>query len=300
MLEFFTMKPLDSDTFVDIYRRTKPPWIAQVAVAVLVAAAVVVTASPIKGGLPTLVLAVAFIAVGVVWWFFLRRHGQRGNDYDPLKTDAEAARTPFSWKEEGRFVFLLILSMAPLQFSSVMDSWKFAWSAGALTLVVALWTMFHDTWRPVRYVSPLAIAKAHPEMSLSEPAEWMWGYFYASKLCPRGRQIRSDALTSALAKWSWEPQAALAAVVATGVAQAAPTVAVLRRPHDTQAWSLYAATVATRLLARSAESPRTTPADVLSALAHGPAVAAAVGLVIESVRRTRAGTLRWKGRRLGA
>lgn len=94
--------------------------------------------------------------------------------------------------------------------------------------------------------------------------------------------------------------AALAAVVATGVAQAAPTVAVLRRPHDTQAWSLYAATVATRLLARSAESPRTTPADVLSALAHGPAVAAAVGLVIESVRRTRAGTLRWKGRRLGA
>lgn len=212
MLEFFTMKPLYSDTFVDIYRRTKPPWIAQVAVAVLIAAAVVVTASPIKGGLPTLVLAVAFIAVGVVWWFFLRRHGQRGNDYDPLKTDAEAARTPFSWKEEGRFVFLLILSMAPLQFSSVMDSWKFAWSAGALTLVVALWTMFHDTWRPVRYVSPLAIAKAHPEMSLSEPAEWMWGYFYASKLCPRGRQIRSDALTNALAKWSWEPQAALAAV----------------------------------------------------------------------------------------
>ena len=93
--------------------------------------------------------------------------------------------------------------------------------------------------------------------------------------------------------------AALAAVVATGVAQAAPTVAVLRRPRDARAWSLYAATVITRLLARSAETPRLTAADVGSALAHGPAVTAAVGLVVESVRRTRSGTLRWKGRRLG-
>jgi hypothetical protein len=94
--------------------------------------------------------------------------------------------------------------------------------------------------------------------------------------------------------------ASLAAVVATGVAQAAPTLAVVRRPRDARAWSLYAATVTTRLLARSAESPRLTAGDVGSALAHGPAVTAAVGLVVESVRRTRSGTLRWKGRRLRA
>lgn len=94
--------------------------------------------------------------------------------------------------------------------------------------------------------------------------------------------------------------AALAAVVATGAAQAAPTVAVVRHPRDARAWLAYGATVATRLLARSAESPRLTSADVGSALAHGPAVTAAVGLVVESVRRTRTGTLRWKGRRLSA
>ena len=94
--------------------------------------------------------------------------------------------------------------------------------------------------------------------------------------------------------------AALAAVVATGVAQAAPTVAVVRRPRDVTAWVLYATTVTTRLLARSAESPRLTAGDVGSALAHGPAVTVAVGLVVESVRRTRSGALRWKGRRLGA
>lgn len=94
--------------------------------------------------------------------------------------------------------------------------------------------------------------------------------------------------------------ASLAAVVATGVAQAAPTLAVVRRPRDAWAWSLYAATVTTRLLVRSAESPRLTAGDVGSAIAHGPAVATAVGLVVESVRRTRSGTLRWKGRRLRA
>ncbi|MEH3157121.1 MAG: hypothetical protein PGN29_18005 [Gordonia paraffinivorans] len=93
--------------------------------------------------------------------------------------------------------------------------------------------------------------------------------------------------------------AALAAVVVTGAAQAAPTVTVLRRPRDPRAWLLYGATVATRLLARSAESPRLTAGDIASALVHGPAVTAAVGLVAESVRRTRSGTLRWKGRRLG-
>ncbi|GAA2070143.1 glycosyltransferase family 2 protein [Williamsia deligens] len=94
--------------------------------------------------------------------------------------------------------------------------------------------------------------------------------------------------------------AALAAVVATGFAQATPTVRVLSRPHHRTAWALLAATVTTRLLTRSAESGRLTTGDVASAVVHGPAVTAAVGLVLESVRRTRTDGLRWKGRSLRA
>lgn len=92
--------------------------------------------------------------------------------------------------------------------------------------------------------------------------------------------------------------AGLAGVVGTGVAQAAPTWAVIRSPRSVRAWCLYAATVSTRVLVRSAECPRLTRSDVVSAAAHGPAVLVATGLVVESVRRTRADGLRWKGRRL--
>ncbi|HIW96786.1 MAG TPA: hypothetical protein H9867_09980 [Candidatus Corynebacterium gallistercoris] len=214
------MRQMSSQDFAHIYRNSQVPWIAQVAVALLVALATLIVASPVDGGLPTLVLLVAFVAVVAIWWVFLRARGFRGNDYDPMQTDAEAARTPFSWKEEGRFLLMLIVVMAPMQFSQVMASWPFAWGAAGLALAVSLWVIRYDAWRPHHYLPPRELA-ASAGRPITGAGEWLACYLYALRVAPGGRQIRSDVLAERLESYGWsgsEVSEALSGLVASGKA----------------------------------------------------------------------------------
>lgn len=102
-------------------------------------------------------------------------------------------------------------------------------------------------------------------------------------------------------RWLWSAFGSTGTPVVVTAALAAyllPAVSTLTgvgsRRHAALAW---AAAVASRVVARHSEGS-TSCADLVSAIAHPVAAAAASALVLDSVRGRRRGTLTWKNRRL--
>ncbi|MCX2163353.1 helix-turn-helix domain-containing protein [Corynebacterium auriscanis] len=202
---------LDKPTLLGISSATQPSVGGRLTVAVLTAIAAFTAASPQKGTLPALILLFLALAIGLVWWFTLRHKGKRGNDYSPMKTDAELARTPWSWKEEGRGVIVLLLMFIPLNMSRLFASWAFATVFAVLAGVIMWIAMRSPAWRPVHY-SLVKNVESDGALHIRNDAEWLRAYLYASQIVPGGYQIRTDALTESVAHYGMDANATQAAL----------------------------------------------------------------------------------------
>ncbi|MGJ4091712.1 hypothetical protein ACN4DK_09130 [Corynebacterium macclintockiae] len=180
-------RAFDHAVLTDVANSMKPNKGAQFALSIVFAAIMLILCSPLNGPLPALGILVTAIVACVVWWRYLRRGGVRGNDYSPMKTDVEAARTPFSWKEEGRLVLLLGLVFGLSQVASMVvgsGRWAYAGVAALITVGVAYWVISFDAWRPARYTTP---EKLDRDIKIEKPVEWLHTHFFtAAAACRAG------------------------------------------------------------------------------------------------------------------
>lgn len=211
---------LDKNTLVSLASKTRPGPGTVALVTLITGLAGFVAAAPQKGTLPTLALLGLAVALGLVWWFLLRQPGRRGNDYSPMKTDAELARTPWSWKEEGRALLVLLLIIIPLNLSSFFASWGFAAIFAGLAMIVTWFSIRTQAWRPVHY----EVVDKIPEdgaLRLRSDAEWMRAFLYANQIVPGGYQLRTDVVAEAVGEYGMNETAtkdALNALVANNEA----------------------------------------------------------------------------------
>ncbi|WP_297668312.1 hypothetical protein [uncultured Corynebacterium sp.] len=192
----------DQTVLNDVHNGMRPSKAAQFMVSLIFALMMFILCAPVTGPLPALgILATAILAC-VVWWRYLRRSGVRGNTYSPMKTDAEAARTPFSWKEEGRLVLVLALVFGLSQAASMFSSqsrWGFAAIAALITAGLMYWVVTFDAWSPARYTDP----KKLRDVKIETPAEWLQAFLYCRRCVPGGLQILSDTLKEDLSHYGW-------------------------------------------------------------------------------------------------
>jgi len=193
----------DQTVLTDVQNGMRPSKTAQFMVSLIFALMMFILCAPVTGPLPALGILVTAVLACVVWWRYLRRGGVRGNDYSPMKTDAEAARTPFSWKEEGRLVLVLALVFGLSQVASIFSSqgrWGFAAIAALITVGLMYWVITFDAWRPARYTDP---SKLQQDMEIENPTEWLQAFLYCRRCVPGGLQILSDTLKEDLSHYGW-------------------------------------------------------------------------------------------------
>lgn len=228
--------PFDSTVLLDVASSTRPSKGAQLAVAVAFGIMMFILCSPVSGPLPALGIAVSAIVGGILWWRYLRRNGVRGNDYSPLKTDAEAARTPFSWKEEGRLIVVLAIFFGAAQFAPLFSDHiglAYAGVVALLTVGLTYWIITFDAWRPAHYTIP---EKLDQGIRVEKPAEWLQAFLYCRRCVPGGLQILSDTLKRDLAHYGWtasDVDTALNKLVKQGNAV---KIRELRSTDGTQNW----------------------------------------------------------------
>ena len=221
---------MDKPTLQRIATKAQPNAGAIALVITITALAAFTAAGPIKGTLPTIILSVLAIAIGLVWWFLLRRKGLRGNNYSPMKTDAELARTPWSWREEGRGLLVLLLIIIPLNLSNYFSNWIFAFVVAVLVVSITWFTLRTQIWRPVHYT---AVEKIPEEgaLHLKSSAEWMRAFLYANQIVPGGYQFRTDVLYEKVAEYGMDAAAAEQAIDALVHSNEAVLIRELRS-HD--------------------------------------------------------------------
>ena len=198
----------DQTVLTDVQNGMRPSKAAQFVISLIFGLMMFILCAPITGPLPALGILVAAVLAGVVWWRYLRRGGVRGNDYSPMKSDAEAARTPFSWKEEGRLVLVLALVFGISQVASMFSSqgrWGFAAIAALITVGLMYWVVTLDAWRPTRYTDPEKLGR---EMRIEDPTEWLQAFLYCRRCVPGGLQILSDTLKEDLSRYGWTTRSA--------------------------------------------------------------------------------------------
>ena len=193
----------DQTVLTDVQDGMRPSKAAQFMVSLIFALMMFILCAPVTGPLPALGILLTAVLACVVWWRYLRRSGVRGNTYSPMKTDAEAARTPFSWKEEGRLVLVLALVFGLSQVASIFSSqgrWRFAAIAALITVGLMYWVVTLDAWRPARYTDPKKLGR---DMKIENPTEWLQAFLYCRRCVPGGLQILSDTLTEDLSHYGW-------------------------------------------------------------------------------------------------
>lgn len=198
----------DQTVLTDVQNGMRPSKAAQFVISLIFGLMLFILCAPVTGPLPALGILVAAVLAGVVWWRYLRRGGVRGNDYSPLKSDAEAARTPFSWKEEGRVVLVLALVFGISQVANIFSSqgrWGFAAIAALITVGLMYWVVTLDAWRPARYTAP---EKLGQKMRIEDPTEWLQAFLYCRRCVPGGLQILSDTLKEDLSQYGWTTHSA--------------------------------------------------------------------------------------------
>ncbi len=198
----------DQTVLTDVQNGMRPSKAAQVVISLVFGLMMFILCAPIPGPLPSLGILFAAVLAGIVWWRYLRRGGVRGNDYSPMKTDAEAARTPFSWKEEGRLVLVLALVFGISQVASIFSSqgrWGFAAIAALIAVGLMYWVVTLDAWYPTRYTEPEKLGR---EMRIEDPTEWLQAFLYCRRCVPGGLQILSDTLKEDLSRYGWTTRSA--------------------------------------------------------------------------------------------
>ena len=193
----------DQTVLTDVQNGMRPSKAAQFVVSLVFALMMFILCAPVTGPLPALGILATAVAACVVWWRYLRRSGVRGNDYSPMKTDAEAARTPFSWKEEGRLVLVIALVFGLSQTASMFSGqsrWGFAAIAALVTVGLMYWVVTFDAWRPARYTDPKKLGR---DMKIEAPTEWLQAFLYCRRCVPGGLQILSDTLKEDLSHYGW-------------------------------------------------------------------------------------------------
>ncbi|MBJ8343224.1 glycosyltransferase [Antrihabitans sp. YC2-6] len=115
----------------------------------------------------------------------------------------------------------------------------------------------------------------------------------------------SDDIEQGYTRWLWSAHGSAAGSVAASavalLAWVGPPLGMLSRRTRRWGFAGYAAAVASRLLARSLESPeRLCAADAFDAALHPLSTLTYVGLTARSHRAHRTGRLSWKGRTLDA
>lgn len=193
----------DQTVLTDVHNSMRPSKAAQCAISLIFALMMFILCAPVTGPLSALGICTTAILAGVIWWRYLRRNGVRGNDYSPMKSDAEAARTPFSWKEEGRLVLVLALVFGLSQAASMFSGqgrWGFAAFAALDTAALMYWIVTVDAWRPARYTDPRKLGR---NVKIENPSEWLQAFLYCRRCVPGGLQILSDTLKEDLSHYGW-------------------------------------------------------------------------------------------------
>ena len=114
---------ITAQQFREIGQQRELPQGPRIAFAALLALALAVTITQPAPLVGMLMLAVAFAGCIVVWWKFMRRSGERFNNYDPLKPDTEMQRTATDWKEEFRLVAVVAASFVLVNLGRIWPGW---------------------------------------------------------------------------------------------------------------------------------------------------------------------------------
>lgn len=221
---------LDKSALMRIASQAGPNKHYAAVVAIITGLAAFVAASPKKGTLPALILVGLALALALVWWFLLRKPGRRGNDYSPLKTDAELARTPWSWKEEGRALIIFLLIFIPLNLASFFSNWIYGAVFAVATTIVTWFVVSTQSWRPIHY-APVAALPEEGVLRLRSDAEWLRAFLYASVIVPGGYQWRSDVVAKEVAEYGMD-EAATKEALNTLVSQGEAALIRELRSHD--------------------------------------------------------------------
>ncbi|QFQ01991.1 hypothetical protein CUROG_03040 [Corynebacterium urogenitale] len=186
---------------------TTTPLAPRVTIAALIGIAVVATII-FPGSLWGLALVSAtLIGSMVLWWQFLRGQGQRLNNYDPLKTDAEVQRSAIDWKEEGRLLVLFIVAFGLINVGSVMKiSPILAIPIGLICFAVALWSITKKPFLPPHYIDSQKLYRQHPGYTVQRDADGIVACMHALQIVPGARQMHNTEFLKVLEKELHWPQ----------------------------------------------------------------------------------------------
>ena len=194
---------ITAQQFREIGQQRELPQGPRIAFAVLLALALAVTITQPAPLVGMLVLAVAFAGCIVVWWKFMRRSGERFNNYDPLKPDTEMQRTATDWKEEFRLVAVVAASFVLVNLGSIWPGWISGLIVGVIGFAVFFYLLGRKPSRPEKYTLPEELVAGRDASAVVATGnDALLAGMYALKMVTGGVQIQKhiavDHLTEAL------------------------------------------------------------------------------------------------------
>lgn len=196
---------ITAQQFIDLGRHRSLEPLPRIGFAALLAIAIAVTVAQPGKVIGLLVLVVAMIGCGVVWWTFFRRQGERLNNYDPLKTDVEVQRTATDWKEELRMLFLVVVGFMLVNIGGVWSGMLAALIVGLIGFAVFYFLLGRKPSRPKFYTLPEDLVAEREsngifavDSVLTKGQDGLIAALYALLLVPGGIQMQKTVLVSKL------------------------------------------------------------------------------------------------------
>lgn len=162
-------------------------------------------------GLVWLLLPFAMVVILASLWISARdrARGLRGNHHAPMRPDdvtsvLEGGNVPLPgrwWTRWDQWLPLVTVAAAFLfsNITAMVDStalgWTLAVAFGVLVAAGAAWWWIIASGRPSGQPPFAALAERAPQWTPTDDAEAVAALLYVVNACPRGRQIRQDALT---------------------------------------------------------------------------------------------------------
>ena len=141
-------------------------------------------------------LALALVAI-VAWWWRNRARGMRFNNYSPMKTDEELARTGNSSPEQQRLMFMQIVVFGFVYGSRLFDFAWYPFVTAALTTIFCMWMLLSIPQIIPGHKPIPKLIEDNAEISITQPDQWMLAFLYAHRVAPGGFQWRNDSLKEA-------------------------------------------------------------------------------------------------------
>ena len=194
---------ITAQQFREIGQQRELPQGPRIAFAALLALALAVTITQPAPLVGMLMLAVAFAGCIVVWWKFMRRSGERFNNYDPLKPDTEMQRTATDWKEEFRLVAVVAASFVLVNLGRIWPGWISGLIVGVIGFAVFFYLLGRKPSRPEKYTLPEELVAGRDASAVVATGnDALLAGMYALKMVTGGVQIQKhiavDHLTEAL------------------------------------------------------------------------------------------------------